>query len=215
MKNKLFTAALGLALTATAISASAQKAYKEGVITLSTAMQGNQVEAKSYFRADSSKLEFSAGPAKIGILTDAKASYMAVLVDVAVASIKKAAIASPAEIEDAMSKLPVLTFKPGTETKVISGFNCKKVVATDTKTNKTYDVWVTNDITVPTTGIAKYYANVGGFPVQYTSFQDGRTTDVTVKSVTEQKVPAGIFGIPADFEKITLDDLKALGGGGN
>ncbi|MBB5394187.1 DUF4412 domain-containing protein [Mucilaginibacter sp. AK015] len=215
MKVKLFTVAMGMTLTATALSASAQKAYNEGVMTISTSMQGQPVEAKSYFRADSAKMEFSAGPANIGILTDAKASYMAILVDVAVASIKKAAIASPAEIEEAMSKLPVLTFTPGTETKVISGFNCKKVVAKDTKTGKTYDIWVTNDISVPSTGIAKYYANAGGVPIQYSAFQDGRTTDVTVKSIVEQKLPAGTFGIPSDFEKITMDDLKALGGGGN
>jgi hypothetical protein len=215
MKNKLFTVAMGMALTATTISASAQKAYKEGVVIISTSMQGQPVEAKSYFRADSAKLSFSAGPANIGILTDAKGSYMAVLVDVAVASIKKAAIASPAEIEEAHAKMPVLTFTPGTETKVISGFNCKKVVAKDTKTGKSYDIWVTNDITLPSTGLSKYYANAGGFPIQYTSFQEGQTTEVTVKSVTEQKVPVGTFGIPADFDKITMDDLKALGGGGN
>jgi hypothetical protein len=87
------------------------------------------------------------------------------------------------------------------------------VVATDAKANKTYDIWVTNDVTVPVTAIAKYYRSVGGFPVQYTSFSQGQSTEVTVKSITEQKNPAGTFGIPADFEKITLDDLKAMSGG--
>ena len=213
MNIKLFTAAMGIALTATAMSASAQKAYKEGYAVISTSMMGQQVEAKSYFRADSAAVAFSQGPANIKVLTNAGGTYMAILVDVAVANIKKAAIASPAEIEDVMSKFPTFTFTPGTETKVISGFNCKKVVAKDTKTAKTYDIWVTNDISVPLTGIEKYYANAGGFPVQYAAFQNGQSTEVTIKSVTEQKVPAGTFGIPADFDKITLDDLKALGGG--
>jgi hypothetical protein len=215
MKNKLFTVALGMALTATAISASAQKAYKEGVIVISTTMQGQTVEPKTYFRADSAALLFSAGPANIKILTDAKGQSLAILVDVAVASMKKAAIASPAEVEEAMAKLPTFTFTPGTETKVISGFNCKKVVAKDTKSGKTYDVWITNDISIPSTGIAKYYATIGGFPVQYFNFQDTQSVEVTVKSVTEQKAPPGTFGIPSDFDKITMDDLKALSGGGN
>ena len=214
MKIRLFTVATGIAISATALSASAQKAYKEGFATISTSMQGQQIEAKNYFKADSAAIAFSAGPANIKVLTDAKGTYMAVLVDVAVASIKKAAVATPAEVEDALSKLPKLTFTPGTETKVINGFNCKKVVAKDAATSKTYDVWVTNDVTLPATGMSKYYANAGGFPIQYTSFQDGRTTEVTVKSITEQKLPAGTFGIPADFEKISLDDLKAMGGGG-
>jgi hypothetical protein len=34
-----------------------------------------------------------------------------------------------------------------------------------------------------------------------------------VSSVTEQKAPAGTFGIASDFDKITMDDLKAMSGG--
>jgi hypothetical protein len=215
MKNKLFTAALGLALTATAISASAQKAYKEGIATLSMSVMGQTVEAKSYFSADSTAVAFSAGPANIKVLSDNKGTSMVYLVDVAVASIKKAAVATPAEVEEEYAKLPVYTFAPTTETKVINGFNCKKVVATDAKANKSYDVWVTNDIVLPLNAAAKVYAKSGGVPIQYTSVRDGQTSEVTVKSVTEQKLPAGTFAIPSDFEKISMDDLKAMSGGGN
>lgn len=213
MNIKIFNVALGLALTATAISAGAQKKYTEGVVDFSTTMMGQQVNAKSYFRTDSIALAFTNGPADIKILTDAQYKSMVILVDVPVASIKKAAIATPDDIEQAMAAMPQFTFAPGTETKVISGFNCKKVVATDAKTKKAYDVWVTNDIEIPLGGIAKYYAGIGGFPIQYTSFAQGQSAEVTVKTVTEQKVPAGIFSIPADFEKITMDDLKAMRGG--
>jgi hypothetical protein len=215
MKIKLFTAAMGLALTATAISASAQKTYKEGVATISMNAMGQSIEAKNYFRTDSSAVAFAAGPANIRVLTNSKGTFMAVLVDVAVASIKKAAIASPAEIEEEMAKIPAFTFVPGTEAKVINGFNCKKVVATDPKTSKSYDIWVTKDIALPESQATKYYAKAGGFPIQYVTFQNGQASEVTVKSVVEQKVPAGIFSIPGDFDKITMDELKSLGGGGN
>ncbi|MFA6083018.1 DUF4412 domain-containing protein [Mucilaginibacter sp.] len=215
MNIKLFTVALGITLSAAAISASAQKAYTEGVATISMSAMGQSIEAKSYFRTDSSAVAFSSGPANIKILTDNKGTYMAVLVDVAVASIKKAAIASPAEIEEQLAQMPPLTFVPGTETKVINGFNCKKVVATDTKANKSYDIWVTNDVTLPVTNASKYYAKAGGFPIQYMTFQNGQPSEVTVKSIVEQKVPAGTFNIPGDFEKITMDDLKAMSGGGH
>jgi hypothetical protein len=215
MKNKLFTVALGMALTATAISASAQKTYKEGVATLSMSVMGQTVEAKSYFSADSTAVAFSAGPANIKVLTDNKGTSMVYLVDVAVASIKKAAVATPAEVEEEYAKLPVYTFAPTTEAKVINGFNCKKVVATDAKANKSYDIWVTNDISLPLNAAAKVYAKAGGVPIQYTSVRDGQTSEVTIKSVVEQKVPAGTFGIPGDFEKISMDDLKAMSGGGN
>lgn len=215
MKNKLFTVAFGIALTATAMSASAQKAYKEGVATISMNAMGQAIEAKNYFSVDSSAVSFTTGPANIKVLTDSKGTYMAVLVDVAVASMKKAAISTPAEIEEAMSKMPMFDFKPTAEAKVINGFNCKKVIATDPKTSKAYDIWVTNDVTLPVNSASKFYAKAGGFPIQYVTFQNGQASEVTIKSIVEQKVPKGTFSVPADFDKITMDDLKSMSGGGN
>ncbi|MGZ3822862.1 MAG: hypothetical protein ACXVB6_19875, partial [Mucilaginibacter sp.] len=183
MKIKFLSVAFGIVLSATAMSASAQKAYTEGLVTYKTSMRGQDVEIKEYFRPDSVAVTFSAGPATIKLLSDANHKSFAVLVDVPVASIKKAAIYTPDEIDQAMAGQPAFTFAPGTETKQISGFNCKKVVATDSKTKKTYDIWVTNDITVPTTAVPEYYKAIGGFPVQYTAFQQGQSTDVTISSV--------------------------------
>ena len=213
MKLNFLSVALGVALSATVMSASAQKAFTAGTVTYKTSMRGQEVEIKNYFNADSTAAVFTAGPATIRLLSDVKHDFFAVLVDVPVASIKKAAVASPAEIEQQTSAVPTFTFAPGTETKQIAGFNCKKVVATDTKTNKTYDIWVTTDVTVPSTAFPFYYAKAGGFPIQYTAFQDGQTTDITVSSITDQKAPAGTFSISKDFDKISLDDLKAMGGG--
>ena len=213
MKIKFLGAALGIALSAVTLSASAQKTYTEGVVTYKTNMRGQDVEIKEYFRTDSNAVTFSAGPATIKLLGDANHKSFAVLVDVPVASIKKAAIYTPDEVDQVMSALPSFTFAPGTETKTISGFNCKKVVATDTKDKKTYDVWITNDISVPPTAMQPYYKTIGGFPVQYTTFQQGQSAEVTVSSVTDQKAPAGTFGIPSDFDKISKDDLAAMSGG--
>jgi hypothetical protein len=215
MNFKLFNVALGIALTATTISANAQKAYTQGVITITTEARGQSVEMKDYFTPDSNAFAFTTGPATIRILSDAKASFFAILVDVPVASIKKAAIMTPAEIEAAMDAMPKFTFAPAADTKQISGFNCKKVVATDPKTSKTYDIWITNDVTLPASAIPKYYASIGGVPIQYTSFSQGQEAPVTVTAIADTKAPAGTFAISSDFDKITLDDLKAMSGGGN
>lgn len=215
MNIKLFGAAFGIALTAITFSASAQKTYKQGVVTISTDMRGQSVDIKDYFTADSAALSFTSGPATIKILADAKSTFFAILVDVPVASIKKAAILTPAEIEQQLNDMPKFTFVPGTETKQISGFNCKKVVATDTKSKKTYDIWITNDVSVPQSAISKYYAGIGGVPIQYTSFSQGQEASVTVKSIADTKAPAGTFSIAPDFDKISYDDLKAMSGGGN
>ncbi|OOQ59908.1 hypothetical protein [Mucilaginibacter pedocola] len=216
MKMKLFTVAMGLAFTATAFTASAQKAYKQGLAIVSMNVMGQAIDAKSYFTVDSAALEFATGPASIKVITDSKSTFMAFLVDIPVASRKIAAVATPAEIEEETGKFPKLTFAPTTETKVINGFNCKKVVATNPQDNKTYDIWVTNDISLPLGANSKFYEKAGGVPVQYYSFQNGQAAQVTLKSVTEQAVPKGYFRIPADFDRITMEEFNAMrGGGGN
>lgn len=206
--NKLFTAAMGIALSATALSASAQKSYTEGTAVYEAA----GTEAKVYFKGDSSATVIQQGPATIKVL-GFKEDYLAVLVDVPVANIKKAGVATPGELEEAMSKLPSFTFTPTTETKQINGYNCKKVIAKDAKGNTSFDTWVTNDISAPASAYSTIYAKVGGFPVQFTVNQMGRSITNTLKSISDAKPPVGTFGIPAGFDKITLTELSAMSGG--
>ncbi len=214
MKIKLFSAALAVALTSTFLSANAQKNFTQGTITVQTDMRGQTVTLTQYFRPDSNAQTFEAGPAKIRLLSDANYKSFVILVDVSAFNVKKAAVYTPDEIDQVTAGFPTLTFAPTTETKQISGFNCKKVIATDTKTQKTYDVWITNDVTIPTTSIPRYYAATGGVPIQYTAFQQGQSTVVTITSITDAKAPAGTFSVPADFDKISKDDLEAMSRGG-
>jgi len=218
MKIKFLNAALGIVLSATILSASAQNNYTEGLVTLKTSTGGQDIELKEYFRSDSTATLFSAGPANIKLLADANYKFFAVVAEVSVANIKKAAIYTPEEINQVLSGFPTLTFAASTETKQISGFNCKKVVATDTKTQKTYDIWITNDISLPAHVMDKYYGSIGGVPIQYTSFQKGPDgalviADYTVTGVSDQKAPAGTFGIAPDFDKISKDQLDAMSRG--
>ena len=212
MKIKLLSATIGVALSAAAMNASAQKSYTEGCVNISSTFQGMTVAEKEYFRTDSNAMVMTMGPANVKVLTDANHKFLAVILDVEVASMKKAAIATPDELDQAMQSMPTFTFASTTETKQISGFNCKKVVATDAKANKTYDVWITNDVTIPASAIPPYYASAGGVPIQYTAFQQGQSAPVTVTSITDEKAPKGTFGIAPDYDKITLDDLKQMSG---
>jgi hypothetical protein len=191
MKINFLSVALGIALSATVWSASAQKNYTEGLVTMKTNSQGQDIELKEYFRTDSTAVTFSAGPVNI---------Y------------------TPEEINKVLNSFPVLTFAPTAETKQVAGFNCKKVVATDTKTQKTYDVWVMNDISLPAAVIDKYYASVGGVPIQYSSFQIGPDgalviAEYTITAVSDQKAPAGTFGIAPDFDKISKTAFEAMARG--
>jgi hypothetical protein len=217
MKPKFLSVAVGIALSATVLSANAQKKYQAGLVSIKTSAGGQAIEMKQYFRSDSIATTFSAGPATIKLLADANYKFFAVVAEVAAFKVKKAAIYTPDEIDQALSVAPAFTFVPSTEKKQISGFNCKKVVATDTKTQKTYDIWITNDISLPTAVIEKCYATIGGVPIQYISFQKGpdgtlSIADNTVIGVSDQKAPAGTFGIAPDFDKISKAELDAMAG---
>jgi len=213
MKLKFLSVALGVVLSATAITASAQKSYTEGVVSYTATAAGQTVDSQLYFKGDSSSTSGKRGPASIKTIMANGGDYLAILVDVPIANIKKAAIGTPAELESFKDSEPQFTFTPGTETKVINGFNCKKVAVKDAKSGQSYEAWVTNDVTIPVTLITKYFAAAGGFPVQFTTLQMGQPLSITVKSVTGDKVPAGAFTIPAGYDKITITDLSALGGG--
>lgn len=218
MKTTFLSVAVGIVLSATVLSANAQKSYSEGLVTLKTSTNGQEIELKQYFRSDSVATIFSAGPAIIKLLADANYKFFAVVTEVSAYKVKKAAIYTPAEIDQALSVSPTFTFAPSAETKLISGFNCKKVLATDTKTQKTYDIWITNDISLPSAVVDKCYASIGGVPIQYTSFQqgpDGATSiaDYTITGVSDQKAPAGTFGIAPDFDKISKAQLDAMAKG--
>ena len=209
--NKLFTVAMGIALSATALTASAQKAYTEGTATYDATVNGQTVEAKILFKGDSSAITRQQGPASIKVI-QFKDEAFTVLVTVPVANMKKAGIGTPGEVEEMMLQFPTYTFTPTAETKVINGFNCKKVTAKDAK-GVTTDVWITNDISVPTSANSFIYAKAGGVPVQFTLNQMGVSVVNTLKAVSADKHPAGTFGVPAGYDKLSLTELKALSGG--
>jgi len=208
--------ALGIALTATVVAAKAQKVYTEGSINYNINANGMDVAAKCYFKTDTSSIEFAQGPANIKMIGTAKNDYFVVLVSVPVASMKKAAVATPGEIEEAGDAEPSYAFTATAETKKIGDYNCKKYTAKDIKSNATYDLWLTTDIKVPANTMTKAFASLSGTPVSFTFLRSmgGKSypQTVTLTSISDAKVPAGTFSVPADYDKITLTDLQNMGG---
>ncbi|MES2809297.1 MAG: hypothetical protein V4619_11760 [Bacteroidota bacterium] len=210
MNNKL-KIALGLAFTAVTFNASAQKVYKQGTATYSVSNPMGEGTSKVYFTADSNATLSQIGPANLKMLANSKGTYFAILVDVPIASIKRAAVATPDEIDQAVSEMPKFTFKSTSETKTISGFNCKKVEVTDAKSGNNFTAWITNDVSFPLTGLTKPFADAGGMPVQFTAIQQGQKVDFTLKSIIDEKAPTGTFVIGPGFERVSLDELRSMG----
>lgn len=212
MKIKQIIIGTVLALTCITISASAQKTYTEGAANYLLATGIGNLEAQIIFNADSNALITQQGPANVKAISNTARTYGVILVDVPLVSIKKAAVLTPAELKQAEEQAPKFTFTTTAETKQINGFNSKKVIAKDAKNGSTIEIWVTNDIKAPANTLTRLFEGAGGFPVQFKTTQNGQTIDATLKSIVQEKVPVGSFGIPAGYEKISLNDLNALGG---
>jgi len=218
MRTRFLSLIVSFFLAAVVTHVAAQKAITDGTIVFSSTVQGQDMDFTQYFSPDSLATTYNAGPATIRILVDAHYASFVILVDAPAANIKKAAVMNPQEIQQAIQGFPVFSYSRTADSKQISGFNCTRIVATDTAAKKTYDVWVTNDVSVPAHAIPRYYAEIGGVPIEYTAFQkqgDGRlnSLDITVKSINDQKAPDGTFSIAPDYDRITLDDLKAMSNG--
>lgn len=212
MKIKQFISGLILAFTCIAISASAQKTYTEGTANYALATPLGDLDAKLIFTADSNAFITQQGPANIKAVSNTAGTYGVILVDVSLIDLKKAAVLTPAELKQAEEQAPKYTFTTTAETKVINGFNSKKVIAKDAKNGSTIEIWVTNDIKAPANTLTKLFEGAGGFPVQFKTNQNGQNIDATLKSITQEKIAAGSFGIPAGYDKITLNELNSLGG---
>ena len=206
---KLTTCAM---LAALSMNTYAQKAYTEGVANYTISASIGSADTKVYFTTDSSAAVTNNGAYTAKMVSDNKSTYFAVLVDVPMVSMKKAAVLSSAELTQMNGEVPVFTFTQTPETNIINGYNCKKVTAKEAKTGSTIDVWVTNDISMPVNSITKPFAAAGGVPVQFKTVQQGQTVNVDLKSISAEKVAAGSFGIAPGYEKISFADLKALGG---
>jgi len=209
----LKTVALGIALTATTIAVNAQKTYTKGTITYNINAGGQDVEGTAFFTPDSSSLQYAAGPATIKMIVTSKADYFAILVNVPVASMKKAAIATPGEIEESADADANYACTATTETKKIGDYNCIKYIAKDTKSGTSYDLWVTTDISAPVNMMTKGFTGIKGVPVQFSFMPLGQKVaqTITLKSITDS-LPADSFKISGDYDKISLSDLKAMGG---
>ncbi|RZA03277.1 MAG: hypothetical protein EOP47_03505 [Sphingobacteriaceae bacterium] len=212
MKIKQFVLGAVLALSCMAISAKAQKTYTEGTVNYTIGSVIGPLDAKIIFNADSNAFITQQGPANIKAVENTKGDYVAVMVDVPIISMKKAAVLTADEIKQAEASEPKYTFTTTTEAKQINGFNSKKVIAKDAKGGPSIEIWVTNDIKAPANNLTKLFEGAGGYPVQFKTTQNGQNIDVTLKSIVQEKIPAGSFGIPAGYDRITLKELNSLGG---
>lgn len=205
------------------VNANAQQKITEGIVvyTLSwnvpeqaQAMAASlPTEVQVYFKGDSSSMKMESQFFSSQSILNTKKEYERMLLDIPMMSKKYSVIFTPADQETLADKYPQMSLKPSTDSKVINGYKASKFEVYESKTNTKFDVWFTKDIEVVANPLSRFYELSYGFPMEFTSFQNGLSVKASVKEIQKTTVPAGMFSASKDYEEMTLTQLMQMRGG--
>lgn len=213
---------LGFALMFIGISGFAQQKINEGMITYNVtwnvppqaqAMAASlPSELSVYFKGDSSSLKMESQMFSSQNILNLNKEYERILLDIPMMGKKFSVLFTPADQEKMAEVMPQMTLTASTETKSLLGYKASKFSVSESKTNSTFDAWFTKDVEIAGNPLSRFYDKSYGFPLEFTSFQNGMSLRATVKEIKAQTVPAGTFSASNDYEEITLDQLMQMGG---
>ncbi len=225
MFKSIKTGVLAAILMSSAIVAHAQKKITEGVLIYTsqfspTADQEAAAammpkETKIKFNGNLSNTSFEAGPAVISIFQDFTTLNGLTLIDVPVAQMQFAVKTDKAIYEKESADLPKFSeFKATGEKKMIGAYNTEKYTYKDSK-GGSHELWTTTDLELPAGFFGPEFKDVKGTLVKYNVFLQGSLkATMTLKSVSEDKVGKLSLDVPKGYEVKTMEELKAMQGGG-
>lgn len=225
MFKSIKTGVLAAILMTTAIVAHAQKKITEGTVIYTTkylptaeqeaAAEMMPKEAKIKFNGNLFNISFETGPAIISVTQDFVTLTGITLIDVPVAQMQFAVKTDKAAYEKETAELPKFSeFKATGEKKMIGAYNTEKYTYKDNK-GGTYELWATTDVEIPAGLSGPEFKDIKGTLVQFTAFQQGGIkATMTLKSISEDKVGPLSLDVPKGYEVKTMDELKAMQGGG-
>lgn len=212
----------GLGLCILAFAASAQQKINEGIITYTLewnvppeaqAMAGSlPTEINVYFRGDSSSMKMESQMFSTQSILNPTKEYERLLLDIPMMGKKFSVLFTPADQEKMEEMMPKMTLNPATDTKTVLGYKASKYAVSESKTNTTFDAWFTKDIEIVANPLSRFYNKSYGFPLEFTSFQNGMSVKAVVKEIKSVSVAAGTFSASKDFEEMTLEQLMQMSG---
>ena len=201
----------------------AQKKINEGSITyqvkyeLPAHMQQMKAmfpeEIKVYFKGDSTASQNKTPMASTSFIMNQKTEFQRLLLDIPMMSKKYSVKFTPDDVETIRESLPDFTLTEGTDDKTIASFNGKKYSVVDKKSGTASEAVFTKDIEIPANSLTFLFDKKHGFPLEFTTSQQGMSVKAVVKEVKEEKVPAGTFSGSKDYEEITFTQLQGMMGG--
>lgn len=223
MFKSIKTGILAAILISTAVVAHAQKKITEGTITYEAKYDLTPeqkpyesmlpTETKVKFNGPLSKMQIEQGPAMITMLSNSAEKTGLLLIDVPMAQKQIAVKMSKAEIEKTEAEAGYADFKATGEKQTIGNYNTEKYTYKNAKGDN-FELWATNDIDVPLSTYTHSFSAVKGVPIKFTVISNGVKTTLTIKDIKEEKVDGLSLTVPSGYEEMTMDELKAMQGGG-
>ncbi|WP_354354788.1 hypothetical protein [Pedobacter sp. UYP30] len=214
MIKTIKTSVLALLMVSTAIAVHAQKTVTEGTMTFDVVANGATTVVKNKFNGDLTKIEMETGPVLINMISNTETKAGLLLVDVPVAQKQFAVKISKEDTEKQEAAIPKYSdFKATGEKQVIGTLNAEKYSYKDDK-GASHDLWATKDIIIPALKGKGYFKGLDAVPVKYTATINGVESNMTLKSFSTDKVGAISLDVPSGYELTTMEELKAMQGGG-
>lgn len=223
MFKSIKTGVLAAILISTAVISHAQKKITEGTITYDAKYDlkpeqqaiANMLpsETKVKFNGSLSKMQLEQGPAMITILNNAAEKTGLLLIDVPIAQKQIAVKMNKAELEKAEAEAGYTDFKATGEKQTISNYNAEKYTYKTAKGDN-FELWATTDLDLPLSTYSQHFSGVKGVPVKFTIIQNGVKMTLTLKDIKEEKIDGISLAVPSGYDEMTMDDLKAMQGGG-
>ena len=95
------------------------------------------------------------------------------------------------------------------EIKEIAGFSCKKAIVKFANENDSVEIFYTEKINA-VMQLNKDWIGFYGFPLQYTLVANGMVMMMTAQKVSDEKVNESFFRIPADYQIITVEQMRRM-----
>ena len=201
------------------------QAQFEGVITYSISFEDSglpkealaifkNLEAITKIKSDKFRMELMMPMQSTVTIVDNKSKNSVTLVNIMK---KKFAIKmNEADIIKDQAAYPKIVIKYTNELKMLAGYNCKKAeISLISGKGKVMNVYYTEEIQTNNTKAA--YIDLKGFPLEYSSYQDGILMKFTVKSISKTPVADSNFEIPEGYIYTTMEQfqkeaMKQIGG---
>ncbi len=224
--KKLFSTLAVVALSALSLNAQ----IKEGSITYNMTMEGlppeqaammGDMELKSTFKNGKSLTEMSSMMFTNQTLVDDKGMVMLMEQMGNKIAIKQTKEEMEKEAAKAKDKSPDPKFEYTSETKMIAGYECKKVIMTtvskDKKEEKT-EMWVCDKFENPNKdGKGRgqtIMKGLKGVPFEYSGGQGAMKLKMVAKEVSIEPVADSKFELSTEgYKLMTMDELKSMQGG--